>query len=99
MKASACGGDLRSPLSLGGEITGIDARKCESQANSARADWEAILDAYGVDYLLLDAGYHSELLPHVRASARWEPAGGAGRALLFARRGDRVAVTDIHDAR
>jgi hypothetical protein len=70
--------------------------------NGARADWQDILDAHRVDYLLLDAGYHAELLPHVRASAAWEPVGGAGPALLFARRAgadDGLATTDFHDAR
>lgn len=51
-----------------------------------RADWEAILDAYRVDWLLLDrGGYHGELLPLVGRSPRWHLVDRAGDALLFAR--------------
>jgi hypothetical protein len=53
-----------------------------------RADWEEILDDYGVDRLLLDTGgYHAQLLPLVERSGHWREEGRFGNALLFVRRG------------
>lgn len=80
------------------EIYPDDVWRQYHAVTSARADWQSILDGHGVDYLLLDAGYHTELLPRVRESARWEPAGGEGPALLFARRGAGTAFTGLDGA-
>jgi hypothetical protein len=53
-----------------------------------RADWEQVLDGYGVDCLLLDThgGYHADLLPLVEKSATWERAFASGRVVVFLRR-------------
>jgi hypothetical protein len=52
-----------------------------------RADWEQILDRYRVDVLLLDADYHTDLLPQVqRPSSGWQETFRAGPAVLFQRR-------------
>jgi hypothetical protein len=51
-----------------------------------RADWEQILDQYGVNCLLIDtAGYHAALLPQVERSAAWHRAAEAGDAVLYIR--------------
>jgi hypothetical protein len=51
-----------------------------------RADWEEILDGYGVDALVLDAtGYHGQLLPLVERSGRWRREMERGDAVLFVR--------------
>ncbi|HTU21927.1 MAG TPA: hypothetical protein VMG10_28070 [Gemmataceae bacterium] len=51
-----------------------------------RADWETILAAYDVDYLLLDtSGYHHDLLPLVERSPSWRLRERQGDAVLFAR--------------
>jgi hypothetical protein len=51
-----------------------------------RADWQDILDHYGVDYLLLDAsGYHHDLLPLVERSCSWRQIDRRGDAILFVR--------------
>ncbi|HZT80626.1 MAG TPA: hypothetical protein VFA26_10400 [Gemmataceae bacterium] len=65
-----------------------------SAVTRGRADWERLLDGYGVDYLLLDrAGYHHDLLPRVEEAAdRWELVAESGDAVLFARRGAGRAV-------
>lgn len=80
------------------EIYPDDVWRQYHAVTSARADWQSILDRHRVDYLLLDAQYHAELLPLVRESARWEPAGGEGPALLFARRGAGTAFTGLDGA-
>lgn len=51
------------------------------------AQWQPILDGYGVDGLLLDATYHGGLLPQVRRSPAWREAMSAGPAVLFVRAG------------
>lgn len=61
---------------------------------SARADWQQILDAYGVDYLVLDESYHFDLLPQVRQSPRWHEAHRAGSAVLFERSENRRRAAD-----
>lgn len=49
-------------------------------------EWEAILDRYEVDYLLLDTtGYHHDLLPLVEQSSNWHVVAEKGKAILFAR--------------
>ncbi|HEY1858973.1 MAG TPA: hypothetical protein VGG61_01380, partial [Gemmataceae bacterium] len=53
-----------------------------------RADWQAILDRYGVDCLVLDgSGFHGDLLPQVQGSKEWIQVCAAGDAVLFTRRG------------
>jgi hypothetical protein len=52
-------------------------------------DWQEILDAYGVDYLVLDADYHAAngLLARVERSSAWRQALRLdGGVLLFERR-------------
>jgi hypothetical protein len=63
----------------------------------ARADWQSILDAHGVDYLLLDTAFHGELMPRVESSERWRRIDAAGPAVLY-ERGPAfdVAATDVH---
>jgi hypothetical protein len=52
-----------------------------------RADWQDVLDRYGVDCLLLDAsGYHHDLLPLVDRSPAWRQVCRHGDAVLFVRR-------------
>ncbi len=52
------------------------------------ADWEAVLDRYGVDVLLLDAsGYHQGLLPLVERSPGWQQVLRQGDGVLFVRTG------------
>jgi hypothetical protein len=57
-----------------------------------RGDWEDILNAHRVDYLLLDSSYHGQgLLPLVeKADSRWQkiPLPDEGKAVLFVRRGE-----------
>jgi hypothetical protein len=58
-----------------------------SALTRGRADWQELLDHYGVEYLVLDTtGYHAELLPQVERSPLWEPAYQAGDGVLFVRR-------------
>ncbi len=53
-----------------------------------RADWESILDGYGVDYLLLDGDYHARtgLLERVARSSTWRPEFRSRDAVLYVRR-------------
>ena len=53
-----------------------------------RADWQDMLDNYGVDCLLLDTagGYHADLLPLVERSPAWERAFNVDRVVVFLRR-------------
>jgi hypothetical protein len=51
-----------------------------------RADWEEVLEGYGVDCLVLDEeGYHQGLLPQVRRSPCWRQVFRQGNAVLFVR--------------
>jgi hypothetical protein len=51
-----------------------------------RADWEAILDGYDVNCLLLDAsGYDAQLLLLAEHSSAWHAAFRQGDAVLFLR--------------
>jgi hypothetical protein len=63
-----------------------------------RADWERVLDRYGVDCLLLDTegGYHADLLPLVEASPSWQRAASSGRVTAFVR---RAAAGDVAQAK
>jgi hypothetical protein len=56
-----------------------------SAITRGRADWHEILDRYQVDCLLLDASYHTELLPQVEKSLAWQRSFQAGDAVLFLR--------------
>lgn len=56
-----------------------------SAITRGRADWNDILDRYQVDCLLLDARYHTDLLPQVEKSAAWRRAFQAGDVVLFLR--------------
>jgi hypothetical protein len=56
---------------------------------SGAADWQQILDGYGVDYLVLDEGYHGEsgLLARVEQSPAWQQTERLdGGILVFERR-------------
>jgi hypothetical protein len=58
-----------------------------------RADWQEILDRYGVDYLLLDkTGYHAQLLPNVERSPSWTSVFEAGDSILFVRRQSKSEI-------
>jgi hypothetical protein len=60
-----------------------------------RADWQEILNGYGVDYLLLDAsGYHHDLLPLVERSCLWRKMCRRGDAVLFVRNRRGSSLTD-----
>jgi hypothetical protein len=66
-----------------------------------RADWQEILDGYGVDCLVLDSGrgYHADLLPLVERSGAWERTVTSGRAVLFLRRGPGQATAGADPSR
>jgi hypothetical protein len=93
------------------EIYPDDVWRHYHAVTDARADWQAILDGRGVDYLLLDDGFHGELIPRVRASGRWTALARSGPATLYARTEppaappasttatDLVDTTDIQDRR
>jgi hypothetical protein len=61
-----------------------------SAITRGRADWQQVLDGYGVDCLLLDTagGYHADLLPLVERSPEWERAFETDRVVVFLRRPD-----------
>jgi hypothetical protein len=66
-----------------------------SAITRGRADWEAVLDRYDVDYLLLDeAGFHHDLLPQVRRSRGWQQVAASGTAVLFQRQPSSVAQAE-----
>jgi hypothetical protein len=51
-----------------------------------RPEWQAILDRYNVDFLVLDrTGYHHDLLPLVLDSQKWHVVEERGDAVLFSR--------------
>jgi hypothetical protein len=52
----------------------------------SRPGWNAVLDRYGVDCLLLDETYHRELISRVGQSPAWSLRLRAGPAVLFVRR-------------
>jgi hypothetical protein len=58
-----------------------------SALTRGRADWQELLDRYGVDGLVLDAhsGYDAGLLAQVRRSPRWRPVLEVGDAAVFER--------------
>jgi hypothetical protein len=59
-----------------------------SAITRGRADWQQILDDYGIDCLLLDTkgGYHADLLPEVERSPEWQRDYTSPRMMLFLRR-------------
>jgi hypothetical protein len=59
-----------------------------SSVTCGRPGWEAILDGYAVDYLVLDAHYHARtgLLERVERSQVWRPAFRSRDAVLYVRR-------------
>jgi hypothetical protein len=62
-----------------------------SAVTRGRADWEQLLDAHDVRWLLLDTGYHRDLLPVVEGPGRWQVVFRQGDAVLLARRGTDLA--------
>lgn len=55
----------------------------------ARGDWQAILDGYRVDALVLDPQYHTDLLIQVRAHpSEWTQTLEVGPVLVFERAGN-----------
>jgi hypothetical protein len=67
------------------EIYPDDVWQKYSAITAARTDWQTILDAYQVNYLVLDRTYHFDLLPQVEQSPDWKPVAEHGAAMLFAR--------------
>ena len=59
----------------------------------AQPDWDAVLDEYQVEYLILDANLHgrSGLLEKVSQSPRWQHAFASRSAVLFVRKSRDVA--------
>jgi hypothetical protein len=52
--------------------------------NQAHAEWQAILDRYAVNILVLDeGGHHADLIEQVRRTGRWCERGRFGDALVF----------------
>jgi hypothetical protein len=63
-----------------------------------RADWEEILDHYGVDCLVLDvSGYHHDLLPQLERSANWRQVEQQGNAIRFVRRTSADTIDSPHN--
>lgn len=52
----------------------------------ARPGWRAVLDDYGVQFLLLDQTYHRALLSELHDGTDWSVRARAGDAVLFQRR-------------
>jgi hypothetical protein len=76
------------------EIYPDDVWQKYARVTCGGSGWDTILDEYGVDYLILDANYHSRsgLLERVDHSPGWERAFQARSAILFVRRPARVVV-------
>jgi hypothetical protein len=47
--------------------------------------WQAILNAHGVDYLLLDRSQNARLISRVTSSGEWLPLAQSGPAMLYGR--------------
>jgi hypothetical protein len=78
------------------EIYPDDVWQDFSAITRGRADWEKVLDRYGVDYLVLDSsGFNADLLPQVRESDLWEELAASGNAILFRKRPPRQALAGI----
>jgi hypothetical protein len=66
---------------------------------SAQLNWERVLDAQRVDYLLLDSTFHGDLLPRVECSGKWEQISSSGPAQLYRRRSETLtASVDVSPA-
>jgi hypothetical protein len=61
-----------------------------SAITRGRADWEQLLQAYNVDWLLLDVMFHGDLLPQVEACEHWQIVFRDGDTILLTRRTDGV---------
>jgi hypothetical protein len=57
-----------------------------SAVTRGRADWEQVLEAHGIEWLLLDAAFHGDLLPQVERSHHWQEVLRQGDAVLYTRR-------------
>jgi hypothetical protein len=70
------------------EIFPDDVWEQYSSVTCGKVDWERILDQYGVDALVLDAGYHAKtgLLPRIEGSANWQRIYQSHDALLYVRK-------------
>jgi hypothetical protein len=55
---------------------------------SGTKDWQALLDRWQVDHLLLDQQYHVKLIGLLRASRAWRESAHSGSAVIFVRRSD-----------
>jgi hypothetical protein len=80
--------DTRGKVFMDGRIEIIpnDVWTEYTHITKGRADWDAILDRYEVDYLILDrTGYHHDLLPLVEKSKKWHVVEERGNAVLFER--------------
>jgi hypothetical protein len=77
------------------EIYPDDVWAAYAAVTSGRANWEAILDSYGVDLLVLDAAYHAGtgLLPQVERSVGWQRLCQTPHAVLFVRKPTAHAVS------
>jgi hypothetical protein len=49
------------------------------------ADFERILDGWGVDYLVLDAQYHATLLTQIGRNGSWKTVWRSGQVVLLTR--------------
>ncbi len=81
------------------EIYPDDVWQDFSAITRGRADWEKVLDRYGVDYLVLDSsGFNADLILQVRESDLWEEMAASGNAILFRKRPPREALagTGLH---
>jgi hypothetical protein len=63
-----------------------------ASVTTGRIGWEAVLERYGVEYLLVDLNYHGDtgLLDQVERSGTWAVVYQAGDARLYARRASTV---------
>jgi hypothetical protein len=80
--------DARGKVFMDGRIEIIPDEVWEqyTEITRGRPDWDAILDRYDVDYLILDrSGYHHDLLPLVLESRKWHAVEERGGAVLFSR--------------
>jgi hypothetical protein len=94
--------DSRGKVFMDGRIEIIpdDVWTQYTQITRGRPEWEAILDHYEVDYLILDTtGYHHDLLPLVEQSSKWHAIAQQGNAVLFSRdpRGTAACGFAAHD--
>lgn len=53
---------------------------------SAEADYQSLLDRYGVNVLLLDRHYHDGLIERIKKSPAWREVATAGSGVVFVRK-------------